>query len=232
MFNSQDKELEVEAIVERILRKTSSKTPTGLSAQYSIIQRMINDPGEATATVFMLRKQRYTPPSEPATGNYMTIIAMLSYPFSSGNSHIPSSNPSTPPEIKFNYLQHPLDVELLSRHVIQIGRILSLPMLSAQLKHGGNTLSNGFPRQAKDVEEIDEYLRQFAATNYHPAGTCAMMSEDFCGVVDESLKVYGTANLRICDASIIPILPRGNILSTVYALAEKGADILQRVLGL
>jgi choline dehydrogenase-like flavoprotein len=49
-----------------------------------------------------------------------------------------------------------------------------------------------------------------------------MMSEDLGGVVDESLIVYGTVNLRVCDASVIPILPRGNILSTVYALAEKG----------
>jgi len=44
--------------------------------------------------------------------------------------------------------------------------------------------------------------------------------------------VYGTANVRVCNASIIPLLPRGNILSTVYALAEKGADILKGVLEL
>jgi choline dehydrogenase-like flavoprotein len=49
-----------------------------------------------------------------------------------------------------------------------------------------------------------------------------MMSEDLDGVVDEPLIVSGTANRRVCDASVIPILPRGNILSTVYALAEKG----------
>lgn len=44
--------------------------------------------------------------------------------------------------------------------------------------------------------------------------------------------MYGTANVRVCNASIIPLLPRGNILSTVYALAEKGADILKGVLEL
>jgi choline dehydrogenase-like flavoprotein len=84
----------------------------------------------------------------------------------------------------------------------------------------------------KEVEDMKRYLRQFAATNYHPAGTSAMMSEELGGVVDEFLKVYGTANVRVCDASIIPILPRGNILSTVYALAEKGADIMKAALQL
>lgn len=231
-FNSDEEERELATLVDRTLLETSSATSKGLKAQYEIIQRMIRDPREATATVFMTRKQRYTPSSTPTEGNYMSIIAMLSYPFSRGSSHITSTNSSAPPEIQFNYLQHPLDAEILSRHVIQIGQMLTLPMLSAHLRPGGNTLPNGFPRQTKEVEDVERYLRQFAATNYHPAGTCAMMREELGGVVDESLIVYGTANVRVCDASIIPIIPRGNILSTVYALAEKGADILKGALGL
>ena len=119
-------------------------------------------------------------------------------------------------------VQHPLDTEILSRHIIQICHILTLPALSALMKPDGNTLPDGFPRQAKGVGDIKGYLRQFAATNYHPAGTCAMMSEDLGGVVDEFLIVYGTANVRVCDASVIPILLRENILSTIYVLAEKG----------
>jgi hypothetical protein len=53
---------------------------------------MISDPGEATATVFMTRKQRYTLPSKPAQGNYMSIIAMLLHPFS---VEVLISNPKT-----------------------------------------------------------------------------------------------------------------------------------------
>ena len=80
--------------------------------------------------------------------------------------------------------------------------------------------------------EVEEYLRDFAATNHDPAGTCGLMSEELDGVVDESLKVYGRENVRICDASVIPILSKGNILSTVYAPAEKEADILKEALEL
>jgi choline dehydrogenase-like flavoprotein len=53
-----------------------------------------------------------------------------------------------------------------------------------------------------------------------------MTPEEDGGVVDARLKVYGTANVRVVDASIFPIIPRGNIISTVYAVAEKAADII------
>ncbi|TGO28295.1 hypothetical protein BPAE_0029g00230 [Botrytis paeoniae] len=230
-FNSEEGERELTTLVNKTLLETSSIVSKGLKAQYDIIKRIIFDPEEASSTVFMTRKQRYTPSAAPAPGNYMTILAMLSYPFSRGSSHITTADPSKYPEIKINYLEHPLDAEILSRHIIQIGQMLEQPKLSALLKPDGNTLPSGFPRHAKSVEEVTRFIRQFGATNYHPVGTCAMMSEDLDGVVDENLVVYGTANVRVCDASVIPIEPRGNVLSTVYATAEKGADILKRDLG-
>ena len=54
-----------------------------------------------------------------------------------------------------------------------------------------------------------------------------MMSKDIGGVVDSNLKVYGTRNLRVVDASIFPLIPRGNIQTSVYAVAEKAADIIK-----
>lgn len=220
-FNSEEEERELTALVNKTLLESSSTVSKGLKAQYDIIKRIIFDPEEASSTIFMTRKQRYTPIAIPAPGNYMTILAMLS-------SHIATADPIEHPEIKINYLEHPLDAEMLSRHIIQIGQLLEQPKLSALLKPDGNTLPSGFPRHTKSVEEVTRFIRQFGATNYHPVGTCAMMSEDLDGVVDENLIVYGTANVRVCDASVIPIEPRGNVLSTVYATAEKGADILKR----
>lgn len=41
------------------------------------------------------------------------------------------------------------------------------------------------------------------------------------GVVDGELKVYGTSNLRICDASVFPISLGTHLQSTIYAIAEK-----------
>jgi choline dehydrogenase-like flavoprotein len=47
------------------------------------------------------------------------------------------------------------------------------------------------------------------------------------GVVDEQLKVYGIEGLRIVDASVFPMLPASHTMTTVYAVAEKAADIIK-----
>jgi choline dehydrogenase-like flavoprotein len=50
--------------------------------------------------------------------------------------------------------------------------------------------------------------------------------------VDERLRVWGTRNLRVVDASIMPIIPRANIQSSVYAVAERAADLIKADHGL
>lgn len=61
-----------------------------------------------------------------------------------------------------------------------------------------------------------------------------MLPREVGGVVDPQLRVYGTANLRVCDASVIPLTPRANPQATVYGVAEHGAKLHQGqlVLGL
>lgn len=46
-------------------------------------------------------------------------------------------------------------------------------------------------------------------------------------VVDSRLKVKGTRGLRVIDASVFPNHVSGNIVSSVYAVAEKGADLIK-----
>jgi choline dehydrogenase len=63
-------------------------------------------------------------------------------------------------------------------------------------------------------------------SNSHPLGSAAMMSRELGGVVDHRFKVYGTQNLRVVDASVIPLQISGHLTATLYALAEMAADMI------
>jgi len=54
-----------------------------------------------------------------------------------------------------------------------------------------------------------------------------MMLKELGGVVDSNLKVYGVGNVRVVDASVMPTQVSGHLSSTIYAIAEKAADIIK-----
>lgn len=188
----------------------------------------------AMATILLIGTQRHLDrgpliadtSAKHAPEDYLSLNAMLAHPFSRGSVHIRSPSPAQKPAVDFAYLTHPLDIELLARHMLDLERLLSHEPLASLVKKDGKRLPASFPR-ITTVEDAKRMIRACAHTNYHPAGTCAMMAESVGGVVDPTLKVYGTANVRVCDASIMPVMPRGNILTMVYAVAEKAADTVR-----
>ena len=77
----------------------------------------------------------------------------------------------------------------------------------------------------------DEYFKCVVQNNvltvYHPVGTCKMGSlKDSMAVVDSSLKVIGTKNLRVIDASIMPRIVGGNTNAATVMIGEKGVDMI------
>lgn len=54
-----------------------------------------------------------------------------------------------------------------------------------------------------------------------------MMPLEKGGVVDANLTVHGTVNLQVVGASVFPMHLRGNIQSTVHAIAEYAADMVK-----
>ena len=63
------------------------------------------------------------------------------------------------------------------------------------------------------------------ASVHHPIATCSMMVQELGGVVGSDLKVYGTTNLRIVDASVLPMQLSAHLAATLYGLAENAADM-------
>ena len=76
-------------------------------------------------------------------------------------------------------------------------------------------------------DAIDAAIRDDAHTEYHPLGTASMLPLDKGGVVNTSLIVYGTSNLRVVDSSIIPLEVSAHLMATTFGIAEKAADIIK-----
>jgi len=90
----------------------------------------------------------------------------------------------------------------------------------------GGELSPG-PTVRTDAEILDWVGRE-AETALHPSCTAKMgPASDPMAVLDPgSLRVHGTAGLRVVDASSMPYVTNGNIYAPVMMLAEKAADLI------
>ncbi|KAL8725839.1 MAG: hypothetical protein Q9181_006265 [Wetmoreana brouardii] len=201
--------------------------------QHKTIRKMLEAQAEGTGALFMFLAQTNLHNDESAkdylqnlqAGNFISLGACQTYVFSSGSSHLVSSDSSDPPKIDPRYLSHPLDLELLARHVQFLERLARSPPLSDYIKPNGKR--NHPTAYVEDLDAAKEYVRTTAFSSYHPAGTCAMLPRNKGGVVNNRLVVYGTKNVRVVDASIMPLIPRSNLQSTVYAVAERAADLIK-----
>jgi len=74
----------------------------------------------------------------------------------------------------------------------------------------------------------DAELADAAAPMAHPVGTCAIGGpDDPMAVVDPECRIYGVANLRVVDASIMPRIPSANTNLPTLMLAERAADLIR-----
>ncbi|CAI4215504.1 unnamed protein product [Parascedosporium putredinis] len=147
------------------------------------------------------------------------------HPLSRGTINVDPADPEgSEPLVDYRALTNPLDSVIMA-DILRYTRKFYLEN-SVNAEYEAAESQPG--ARVQTDEEMAAYLQQtLSPTEYHPAGTCAMMPLELGGVVDEQLKVYGVKNLRIADASIIPTLPGANTCQTVYAIGEKAADLIK-----
>ncbi|KAK3720120.1 hypothetical protein LTR37_003943 [Vermiconidia calcicola] len=208
-INPQKPKEELKALLDRHLPHSADPKFKAEKLHYAFNRSIIESPSEASASLCMIQVQfnGHKERAKETFGilepeNYITLVPQLAHPFSRGSVHIQSKDAVVHPKIEANYLSHPLDAEILGRHMQQVETIASSPPLAAFLKPSGRRLPDS--QDAHTLARAIELVRHSATSNYHPSGTCAMMPADLGGVVNE----------------------RGNIQSTVYAVAEKGADLI------
>lgn len=155
--------------------------------------------------------------------NQVGIQGTLQSPFSRGYVHITSADPFASPSIDPAYLSHPADLEIMAATYKYIRKIAKTSQFSKVISSETDATSS-----LKTADQWKAWIRKNGHTEYHPSSTCSMLSEDDGGVVDTDLKVHGFANLRVVDASVIPLSPSSHLVSYVYGIAEIAADKIKR----
>jgi choline dehydrogenase len=141
-------------------------------------------------------------------------------PKSRGSVTIQSADPTVPPKILFNYLQHQDDIEGF-RACVRLTREIIAQSAFDDFRDG--EIQPG--EHVQTDEEIDAFVREAVESAYHPSCSCKM-GEDDMAVVDSQTKVHGIKGLRVVDSSIFPTIPNGNLNAPTIMVAEKAADII------
>lgn len=156
-----------------------------------------------------------------ATVRGFTSAATLLTPASRGTIRLRSANPSWRPAIDPAYYSEPVDMDTMiagCRMLIEVGKFAPL----------SKYLDQPYLPETQDLtdEELAAHIAGKSQTLYHPVGTCTMGTDERA-VVDPELKVRGVESLRVVDASVMPVVPRGNTHAPTVMVAERAADLIR-----
>lgn len=165
--------------------------------------------------------------STPTDGfNYGTVVAALVAPLSRGTVTISSADTADPPVIDPRWLTHPADQQVAVAAFNRVRALFATKAMAPVLI--GPEYYPGLKGTQTDDQLLAQVRRSFQ-TVWHASCTCRMgKKNDPNAVVDPSAKVIGVRRLRVVDASSFALLPPGHPVSTIYALAEKIADLIKQ----
>ncbi|TSJ62896.1 FAD-binding protein [Starkeya sp. 3C] len=144
-------------------------------------------------------------------------------PTSRGSLTLASADSTAAPRIQPNYLSTEEDRRVAADSIRVGRRIVAQPALAP-------FAPDEFLPGA-GIDDSEEALARAAGdigtTIFHPVGTAKMgLASDPAAVVDERLRVFGIAGLRVADASIMPTIVSGNTNSPTIMIAEKAAGMI------
>ncbi|KAJ6150011.1 Glucose-methanol-choline oxidoreductase C-terminal [Penicillium samsonianum] len=160
----------------------------------------------------------------PNKGNYMTVMVDLVRPVSEpGEVTLNSADPLQQPNINLNYFNNDLDIIAIREGIRYSYDVLNGPGFK-------DIIEGEYPWEMPlhDDNLMKRAVLDRSQTSFHPCGTARLSKNIQQGVVDPNLKVHGIKNLRVIDASVIPVIPDCRIQNSVYMIGEKGADAIKR----
>ncbi|EIM81801.1 alcohol oxidase [Stereum hirsutum FP-91666 SS1] len=218
-FQSFVDEDQMDTLKSAFLNSASQGSPSPfLAAEYDIQRQWINQTTVPQVETILFAKGVISPNNNES---YITVLAGLQHPLSRGSVHINSSQSLAQPVIAANYLEKDFDTLTLlhaARLIINLANTTSLSSIVQNITS---------PAGIQSDSDLVNYIKNTLAPGDHLIGTAAMGPQELGGVVDSSLKIYGTTNMRVVDASIIPLHLAAHPQTLVYAIGEKAADMIQ-----
>ena len=153
----------------------------------------------------------------------ITVSACNLQPTSRGTVRIRSALADQAPAIAPNYLATGEDREVAADAIRATRRLMKQPALAPH--HPLEFLPG--PSVGDDDASLAKAAGDIGTTIFHPVGTAKMgAASDPMAVVDERLRFYGLAGLRVADASVMPTITSGNTNTPTAMIAEKGAAMM------
>ncbi len=160
------------------------------------------------------------PAANAVPGSSFSFYPSLLKPRSRGRIALKSADPADYPLIDPGYLTAPEDLEGLVS-AIRLSR--DLAAVRGLREWTGEELAPG--PELTNHDGLREYVRGNVNTWFHPVGTCKM-GDDPHAVVDSHLRVHGIGNLRVADASVMPVVTSGNTNAPTLMIGWRAADLL------
>jgi choline dehydrogenase len=158
--------------------------------------------------------------------NYLSWIVLKAHTLNDrGTVKLQSPDPRLPPSINFHYFDEGTDKEGKDLTAVVEG-IHFVRAMTKDLRENGLIVEEELP--GKDCHSDDD-LREFVRNNawgHHASCTCPIGAKENGGVVTSDFRVHGTRGLRVVDASVFPRIPGFFIVSAVYMIGEKAADVI------
>lgn len=151
----------------------------------------------------------------------MVIAQSLWTPKSRGTVLAHSSDPRELPEVQLNMLTEREDVEALIRAIRRSREIAQTEPLAGLVE---SEIQPG--QDVQTDEEIEDWIRRTCEHTYHPACTARIGAKGE-GVVDSELRVHGVENLRVADASVLPVTTRANTNAPAIMVGERCASFIR-----
>jgi choline dehydrogenase len=141
-------------------------------------------------------------------------------PSSRGSVRLASSDPTAKPIVRNEFYSAGDDMQRMIAALRLTLDICGQPAMRPYCAEPFNTPDG-------DTEEsLRAHVARTTFAIYHPVGTCRM-GADAEAVVDEQLRVNGVQGLRVIDASVMPVVTRGNTNAPTIAVAERAADLIR-----